>query len=182
MLIDQDKKGRLYLVSALAPTNVDLKGKGGLRMAPEDALQEVLKVPLGSVTALALFNPSARSIILLLDHQYQNQANLLFHPLDNDSTLVLACCALIEMQDVIIAGFKHDEMECTNLRQKIEMQDAIIAELKNEKLKCSTMRTTVEMQRMIINDVKNEMQECISLRPEWTNRWPILQKLPVRGG
>ncbi|MCO5612297.1 hypothetical protein L7F22_066562 [Adiantum nelumboides] len=91
----KDKKGRLYLVSALAPTTVDLKalsqrlglGKGGLRMAPEDALQDVLKVPFGSVTPLALFNPSARSVILLLDHQYQNQEKLLFHPLDNDSTL-----------------------------------------------------------------------------------------------
>ncbi|KAI5079294.1 hypothetical protein GOP47_0004773 [Adiantum capillus-veneris] len=91
----KDKKGRLYLVSALAPTNVDLKalsqrlglGKGGLRMAPEDALQEVLKVPLGSVTPLALINPSARSVILLLDHRYRNQAKLLFHPLVNDSTL-----------------------------------------------------------------------------------------------
>ncbi|KAH7330830.1 hypothetical protein KP509_20G004200 [Ceratopteris richardii] len=94
----KDKKGRLYLVSALATTTVDLKalsqrlglGKGGLRMAPEDALQEILKVPLGSVTPFALINPSSRSVILLLDHQYQNQPKLLFHPLVNDSTIEIS--------------------------------------------------------------------------------------------
>ncbi|KAL3650499.1 hypothetical protein CASFOL_006902 [Castilleja foliolosa] len=44
----KDKKQRLYIVSALAETKVDLKvlsqrlglGKGGLRMAPEEALSE----------------------------------------------------------------------------------------------------------------------------------------------
>lgn len=98
----KDKKGRLYLVSALATTNVELKalsqrlglGKGGLRMAPEDALQEVLKVPLGSVTPLALINPSARSVILLLDHQFKNHSRLFFHPLINNSTLAMTSAEL----------------------------------------------------------------------------------------
>ncbi|KAG5050512.1 hypothetical protein JHK85_011615 [Glycine max] len=36
-------------------------GKGGLRMAPEEALGEVLQVPLGCVTPFALVNESARN-------------------------------------------------------------------------------------------------------------------------
>ncbi|PNX79116.1 prolyl-tRNA synthetase associated domain-containing protein 1-like, partial [Trifolium pratense] len=47
----KDKKNRFYIVSALADTKVDLKvlsqrlglGKGGLRMAPEEALGELLQ-------------------------------------------------------------------------------------------------------------------------------------------
>ncbi|KAK1279367.1 hypothetical protein QJS04_geneDACA020710 [Acorus gramineus] len=66
----KDKKHRFYVISALASTNVDLKvlsqrlglGKGGLRMAPEEALQEILKVPLGCVTPFALVNESARDL------------------------------------------------------------------------------------------------------------------------
>ncbi|RVW17662.1 Prolyl-tRNA synthetase associated domain-containing protein 1 [Vitis vinifera] len=48
----KDKKHRFYIVSALKDTKVDLKvlsqrlglGKGGLRMAPEEALGEILQV------------------------------------------------------------------------------------------------------------------------------------------
>ncbi|KAL6525095.1 hypothetical protein OROMI_030688 [Orobanche minor] len=66
----KDKKHRFYVVSALAETKVDLKvlsqrlglGKGGLRMAPEEALAEILQVPLGCVTPLALVNDSARTL------------------------------------------------------------------------------------------------------------------------
>ncbi|KAF6147713.1 hypothetical protein GIB67_003044 [Kingdonia uniflora] len=66
----KDKKHRFYIVSALADTTIDLKvlsqrlglGKGGLRMAPEEALQEILQVPLGCVTPFALINDSARYV------------------------------------------------------------------------------------------------------------------------
>ncbi|KAI0497412.1 hypothetical protein KFK09_020636 [Dendrobium nobile] len=66
-LLLKDKKHRYYVISALAGTNVDLKvmsqrlglGKGALRMAPEEALQEILQVPLGCVTPFALINESA---------------------------------------------------------------------------------------------------------------------------
>ncbi|KAL6512027.1 hypothetical protein OROGR_021624 [Orobanche gracilis] len=66
----KDKKQRFYVVSALAETKVDLKvlsqrlglGRGGLRMAPEEALAEILQVPLGCVTPLALVNDSARAL------------------------------------------------------------------------------------------------------------------------
>lgn len=93
----KDKKSRLYLVSALTTTNVDLKilsqrlglGKGGLRMAPEDTLLEVLKVPLGSVTPFALINSSARSVAFILDQHFKGISRVFFHPLSNDSTIAL---------------------------------------------------------------------------------------------
>ncbi|KAL8482141.1 hypothetical protein ACS0TY_028339 [Phlomoides rotata] len=98
----KDKKQRYYIVSALVDTKVDLKvlsqrlglGKGGLRMAPEEALSEILQVPLGCVTPLALVNESARHVSLLLDQGFKSQECCLFHPLSNDMTIALKACDL----------------------------------------------------------------------------------------
>ncbi|KAL0910902.1 hypothetical protein M5K25_018998 [Dendrobium thyrsiflorum] len=101
-LLLKDKKHRYYVISALAGTNVDLKvmsqrlglGKGGLRMAPEEALQEILQVPLGCVTPLALINESARAVSLLLDKAFKAQECCFFHPLSNDTTISLSASNL----------------------------------------------------------------------------------------
>lgn len=93
----KDKKQRYYIVSALANTKVDLKvlsqrlglGKGGLRMAPEEALSEILHVPLGCVTPFALVNESARHVSLLLDKGFKTQECCFFHPLSNDMSIAL---------------------------------------------------------------------------------------------
>ncbi|XP_030536443.2 prolyl-tRNA synthetase associated domain-containing protein 1 [Rhodamnia argentea] len=93
----KDKKQRFYIVSALADTKADLKvlsqrlglGKGGLRMAPEEALGEILQVPLGCVTPFALVNESARHVSLLLDQGFKSQQRCLFHPLSNDISISL---------------------------------------------------------------------------------------------
>ncbi|XP_014498718.1 prolyl-tRNA synthetase associated domain-containing protein 1 [Vigna radiata var. radiata] len=98
----KDKKRRLYVVSALAATKVDLKvlsqrlglGKGGLRMAPEEALGEVLQVPLGCVTPFALVNESARDVSLLLDQGFKTQEHCFFHPLSNDMSISIKACDL----------------------------------------------------------------------------------------
>ncbi|TYI39330.1 hypothetical protein E1A91_A02G083600v1 [Gossypium mustelinum] len=91
----KDKKHRYYVVSALADTKVDMKvlsqrlglGKGGLRMAPEEALGEILKVPLGCVTPFALVNESASHVSLLLDKGFKTQERCIFHPLSNDMSI-----------------------------------------------------------------------------------------------
>ncbi|ONK75674.1 uncharacterized protein A4U43_C03F19350, partial [Asparagus officinalis] len=101
-LLLKDKKHRFYVVSALSGTNIDLKvlsqrlglGKGGLRMAPEEALQELLQVPLGCVTPFALINESARTVSLLLDQGLKAHECCLFHPLSNDSTISLSPSSL----------------------------------------------------------------------------------------
>ncbi|KAG6608051.1 Prolyl-tRNA synthetase associated domain-containing protein 1, partial [Cucurbita argyrosperma subsp. argyrosperma] len=93
----KDKKNRYYVVSALAQTKVDLKvlsarlglGKGGLRMAPEEALGEKLKVSLGCVTPFALINKTARDVALLLDHGFKSQEFCFFHPLSNETSISL---------------------------------------------------------------------------------------------
>ncbi|KAJ6735796.1 YBAK DOMAIN-CONTAINING PROTEIN [Salix viminalis] len=98
----KDKKSRFYIVSALADTKVDMKvlsqrlglGKGGIRMAPEEALGEILQVPLGCVTPFALVNESARHVALLLDKGFQSQEHCFFHPLSNDMSIALNACDL----------------------------------------------------------------------------------------
>ncbi|KAF1863821.1 hypothetical protein Lal_00030935 [Lupinus albus] len=93
----KDKKQRFYIFSALTETKVDLKvlsqrlglGKGGLRMAPEEALGEILQVPLGCVTPFAVVNESAGDVLLLLDQGLKTQEVCLFHPLSNDMTISL---------------------------------------------------------------------------------------------
>ncbi|KAL1344511.1 hypothetical protein HN51_018402 [Arachis hypogaea] len=98
----KDKKNRFYIVSALADTKVDLKvlsqrlglGKGGLRMAPEEALGEILQVSLGCVTPFALVNESARDVSLLLDQGFKAQTHCFFHPLSNDMSISLNASGL----------------------------------------------------------------------------------------
>uniref|UniRef100_M8B1Y7 YbaK/aminoacyl-tRNA synthetase-associated domain-containing protein n=1 Tax=Aegilops tauschii TaxID=37682 RepID=M8B1Y7_AEGTA len=123
-LLLKDKKHRLYIVSALADTKVDMKilsqrlglGKGGVRMAPEENLRQVLQVPLGCVTPFALFNESASycligififiafpsnmlllihaiygsAVSLLLDQGLKSKQSCYFHPLTNDVTIALS--------------------------------------------------------------------------------------------
>ncbi|XP_029124239.1 uncharacterized protein [Elaeis guineensis] len=101
-LLLKDKKHRFYVVSALAGTNIDMKvlsqrlglGKGGLRMAPEEALQEILQVPVGCVTPFALINDSASAVSLLLDQGFQAQKCCYFHPLTNETTISLSASDL----------------------------------------------------------------------------------------
>ncbi|OEL24048.1 Prolyl-tRNA synthetase associated domain-containing protein 1, partial [Dichanthelium oligosanthes] len=97
-LLLKDKKHRFYVVSALAGTKVDMKilsqrlglGKGGLRMAPEESLLQVLQVPLGCVTPFALINESASAVSLLLDRGFESKQSCYFHPLTNDVTIALS--------------------------------------------------------------------------------------------
>ncbi|XP_038990406.1 uncharacterized protein LOC103712526 [Phoenix dactylifera] len=101
-LLLKDKKNRFYVVSALAGTNIDMKvlsqrlglGKGGLRMAPEEALQEILQVPMGCVTPFALINDSASAVSLLLDQGFKAQKCCYFHPLTNETTISLSASDL----------------------------------------------------------------------------------------
>ncbi|KAI7726284.1 hypothetical protein M8C21_023140, partial [Ambrosia artemisiifolia] len=70
----KDKKHRYYIVSALADTKVDLKvlsqrlglGKGGLRMAPEEAVSEILEVLLVHVTIFAFVSPVSGHLFCIL--------------------------------------------------------------------------------------------------------------------
>jgi hypothetical protein len=65
-------------------------GKGGIRLAPDELITSVLQVPLGSVTPLAVCQPSAAGVVLLLDQQLRGQKRIFVHPLDNQATTVLS--------------------------------------------------------------------------------------------
>ncbi|KAA6421086.1 MAG: prolyl-tRNA synthetase associated domain-containing 1-like [Trebouxia sp. A1-2] len=64
--------------------------KPGVRMAPSELLESVLGVPLGSVTPLAVVQPTAASIVLLLDQKLKGQDRILVHPLTNDKTVAIS--------------------------------------------------------------------------------------------
>ncbi|PNW77186.1 hypothetical protein CHLRE_10g425950v5 [Chlamydomonas reinhardtii] len=101
-LFVKDKKHRCYIITALPDTKIDMQvlsarlgtGKGGLRLAPEELLLEVLQVPLGSVTPLAVANPEAADVVLLLDDKIKAQQVVYVHPLVNTTSLALGPAAL----------------------------------------------------------------------------------------
>ncbi|RYR08087.1 hypothetical protein Ahy_B05g075640 isoform A [Arachis hypogaea] len=67
-----DKKNRFYIVFALADTKIDLKvlsqqlglGKGGLRMAPGEALSEILQKDESIITKIKTTHRGTASVVL----------------------------------------------------------------------------------------------------------------------
>ena len=49
-----------------------------------------MQVPLSSVTPLAVVQPTASSVVLLLDQKLKDQERLLIHPLTNTSTVAIS--------------------------------------------------------------------------------------------
>ena len=92
----QDKKGRLFLVVALADTRVDLKAlQKRLKVdrwsfGKPELLLEVLGVTPGSVTPFALINDAANRVTVILDEAMMAHERLNFHPLENTATTNIA--------------------------------------------------------------------------------------------
>jgi Ala-tRNA(Pro) deacylase len=93
----KDKKGRLFLVSALESTRIDLKhlhevlgASGRLSFGSAELLMEVLGVAPGSVTAFAVANDIAGRVSMVLDAALMDGQRLNFHPLVNTATLGIA--------------------------------------------------------------------------------------------
>lgn len=91
----KDKKGNLYLLSALHDKAVNLtdigkkiKAPGGLRFASEDILFEALGVKQGHVTAYSLINDKEKKVKFLVDDDIINGKfeRVYFHPLINTAT------------------------------------------------------------------------------------------------
>jgi len=96
-----DRVGHLVLVVAKDDTRVDLKAlakrleAGRLSFGKEAQLEAVLGVPPGSVTPLALINPSAAGIIVVVDKALMDFAEVNCHPLENTATTRLPTQDLI---------------------------------------------------------------------------------------
>ncbi|GMH39245.1 hypothetical protein BSKO_07143 [Bryopsis sp. KO-2023] len=94
----KDKRNRYYIVTALPSTKVDMKtlsarlgtGKGGVRMAPNEKLAEVLQVSAGCVTPVAACRPSASDVILLFDEKLKSVKSFFVHPLVNTASVSIS--------------------------------------------------------------------------------------------
>lgn len=93
----KDKKGRLFLVSALESTRIDLKrlhetlgASGRLSFGSAELLGEKLGVTPGSVTAFAVINDRAGDVTMVLDARLMSGEPMNFHPLVNTATLGIA--------------------------------------------------------------------------------------------
>ena len=92
----KDKKGALYLLSALGDAQIDLNAVskliGAARFSFGNAavLMQYLGVTPGSVTLFALINDPDRKVTLLLDDGFFGCDLVNFHPLSNDATTALS--------------------------------------------------------------------------------------------
>lgn len=101
----KDKKGALFLVSALAESRIDLNalsralGAGRFSFGSADLLYETLGVTPGSVTVFAVINDPGRRVRLVLDDALFSHDLVNFHPLSNDATTALSPAALQRFLD-----------------------------------------------------------------------------------
>jgi Ala-tRNA(Pro) deacylase len=92
----KDAKGRLWLISALGETRVDLKalpaviGSAKLSFGSEALLEETLGVRAGSVTAFALINDAEHRVSFVLDAALMAHELVNFHPLTNTATTAVS--------------------------------------------------------------------------------------------
>ena len=110
----KDAKGRLWLVSALGDTRIDLKalpaaiGSAKLSFGSEALLEETLGVKAGSVTAFALINDPGRQVTLVLDAALLACDVVNFHPLTNTATTAvsrdgfLAFLAALDVTPIVV--------------------------------------------------------------------------------
>lgn len=89
----KDKKGRLFMVTALGEAAIDLKrlheaigASGRLSFASADLLRRHLGVEQGSVTPFAAINDEAGTVTVVIQDELLRHGRLNFHPLRNTMT------------------------------------------------------------------------------------------------
>lgn len=101
----KDRRGRLFLLSALAETTIDLKALAKLFHADRfsfgsaDLLLEALGVTPGSVTVFAAMNDALGRVTILLDEALFAHDPVNFHPLSNDATTAVSPAGLLAFLD-----------------------------------------------------------------------------------
>lgn len=93
----RDKKGALFLVSALEDAAIELKSlhralgaNGRFSFGSADLMRETLGIEPGAVTPFAALNDTARRVTVVLDAAMMEHAQLNFHPLRNTMTTTIA--------------------------------------------------------------------------------------------
>ena len=103
----KDAKDRLWLITALAETRIDLKtlpaviGAARLSFGSAALLAEVLGVEPGSVTPFALINDAARRVTLIVDAALLRADPLNFHPLTNTATTQVSKAGFLAFLDAL---------------------------------------------------------------------------------
>jgi Ala-tRNA(Pro) deacylase len=89
----KDKKGKLFLVTAVENTQIDLKrlhevigGNGRLSFGNAEQMSEILGVTPGSVTAFAVINDTSQAVTMILDERLAGYDRINGHPLVNTMT------------------------------------------------------------------------------------------------
>ncbi len=114
----KDKKDKIWLVTALDETVIDLKklpariNAARLSFGSAELMQRVLGVTPGSVTALAVLNDLGREVSPVLDHSLFNHEVINCHPLRNDRTTCLTPQDLVKFMknlgyDPLIVDFSR---------------------------------------------------------------------------
>ncbi len=97
----KDKKGALFLLSALSDTAIDLNavskliGAGRFSFGSPELLLRHLGVTPGSVTLFGLLNDAERVVRVLLDEALLARDPVNFHPLRNDATTAISPSAML---------------------------------------------------------------------------------------
>jgi Ala-tRNA(Pro) deacylase len=106
----KDKKGKLFLVTAVENTQIDLKrlheiigGSGRLSFGSADQMLEYLGVTPGSVTAFAVINDADYQVTMILDERLKDYDRINCHPLINTMTTGLSFDDLM----VFLKSVKH---------------------------------------------------------------------------
>jgi len=96
-LFVKDKKGAVFLITALQDTQIDLKSlhrvlgaSGRLSFGSPERLLALLGVTPGSVTPFAVMNDTGRQVSVILDAALMARPLLNFHPLINTMTTAVA--------------------------------------------------------------------------------------------
>ena len=120
----KDARGRLWLVSALQDTAVDLKrlpaaiGSARLSFGSPERLWDALGVRPGSVTALALLNDPERAVTFVADAALMAADPVNFHPLGNDATTALGRAGFraflrVLGREPVVVDFSSGELNAT---------------------------------------------------------------------
>jgi Ala-tRNA(Pro) deacylase len=92
----KDKKGALFLISALEDAEIELKslhrrlGAARFSFGSAELLGETLGVEPGAVTPFGAINDTARRVSIILDAAMMTQTALNYHPLVNTMTTSIA--------------------------------------------------------------------------------------------
>jgi Ala-tRNA(Pro) deacylase len=110
----KDKRGALWLISALAQTQIALNplakrlGAGRFSFGSADLLWDTLGVRPGSVTAFALINAGPDRVRFVLDAALLAHDPVNFHPLSNDATTAVSPEGLL----AFVRACGHDPLIC----------------------------------------------------------------------